>query len=47
MFMTKKSLNIPSRAEALPGRPNPIRTASNHFVNGHPLKGRIPRAPRP
>jgi peptide-methionine (S)-S-oxide reductase len=42
MFMFKKSLDIPSKAEALPGRPNPIRTASNHFVNGHPLKGPYP-----
>lgn len=42
MFMSKKSLDIPSKAEALPGRPNPIRTASNHFVNGHPLKGPYP-----
>ncbi len=44
MFMFKKSLDMPSKAEALPGRPNPIRTAANHFfVNAHPLKGRIPR----
>lgn len=42
MFMFKKSLDIPSKAEALPGRPSPIRTASNHFVNGHPLKGPYP-----
>jgi peptide-methionine (S)-S-oxide reductase len=42
MFMFKKSLDMPSKAEALPGRPNPIRTASNHFVNGHPLKGPYP-----
>ena len=38
----KKSLDIPSKAEALPGRPNPIRTASQHFVNGNPLKGPYP-----
>jgi len=25
MFMFKKSLDIPSKADALPGRPNPIR----------------------
>ena len=42
MFMFKKSLDVPSKAEALPGRPNPIRTASNHFVNGHALKGPYP-----
>jgi peptide-methionine (S)-S-oxide reductase len=42
MFMFKKSLDIPSKAEALPGRPNPIRTAATHFVNGNPLKGPYP-----
>jgi peptide-methionine (S)-S-oxide reductase len=42
MFMFKKSLDIPSKADALPGRPNPIRTAANHFVNGNPLKGPYP-----
>ena len=42
MFMFKKSLDIPSKAEALPGRPNPIRTAAKHFVNGNPLKGPYP-----
>jgi len=42
MFGFKKSLDIPSRADALPGRPTPIRTASNHFVNANPLKGPYP-----
>jgi len=42
MFMFKKSLTIPSKAEALPGRPNPIPTAKTHFVNGNPLKGPYP-----
>jgi peptide-methionine (S)-S-oxide reductase len=42
MFMFKKSLAIPSKAEALPGRPAAIRTAATHFVNGHPLKGPYP-----
>ena len=42
MFMFKKSLTIPSKAEALPGRPTPIRTAASHFVNGHPLVGPYP-----
>jgi peptide-methionine (S)-S-oxide reductase len=31
-----------SPAEALPGRPEAIPTALNHFVNGHPLKGPYP-----
>ena len=42
MFMFKKSLEMPAKAEALPGRANPIRTASQHFVNGNPLKGPYP-----
>ena len=42
MFGFKKSLDIPSKADALPGRANPIRTASNHFVNANPLKGPYP-----
>src|SRR6201991_4976030 len=42
MFMFKKSLDMPSKTEALPGRPNAIRTASNHFVNAQPLKGPYP-----
>jgi peptide-methionine (S)-S-oxide reductase len=42
MFMFKKSLDIPSKTDALPGRPTPIRTASQHFVLGHPLKGPYP-----
>src|SRR6187401_2936964 len=42
MFGFKKSFDIPSKADALPGRPNPIRTASQHFVNGNPLKGPYP-----
>jgi peptide-methionine (S)-S-oxide reductase len=42
MFGFKKSLDIPSKADALPGRPNPIRTAATHFVNGNPLKGPYP-----
>ena len=42
MFMFKKSLDIPSAADALPGRPNQIRTAATHFVNGNPLKGPYP-----
>jgi peptide-methionine (S)-S-oxide reductase len=42
MFSFKKSLDIPSKADALPGRPNPIRTAATHFVNGNPLKGPYP-----
>jgi len=42
MFLFRKSLEIPSAAEALPGRPTPIATAERHFVNGRPLKGPYP-----
>ncbi len=44
MFTLKrKSLSMPSAAQALPGRPQAIPTASNHFVNGAPLKGPYPQ----
>jgi peptide-methionine (S)-S-oxide reductase len=42
MFTFKKSLTIPSAADALPGRATSIPTARTHFVNGHPLKGPYP-----
>ena len=42
MFGFKKSLDIPSKADALPGRPNPIRTAAKHYVIGNPLKWPYP-----
>jgi len=42
MFMFKKSVEMPAPGEALPGRAQPIPTASRHFVNGHPLKGPYP-----
>jgi peptide-methionine (S)-S-oxide reductase len=42
MFMFKKSLTMPQASEALPGRATPIPTASEHYVNGRPLKGPYP-----
>jgi peptide-methionine (S)-S-oxide reductase len=42
MFMFKKSLEIPNKDQALPGRPDAIPTAKQHFVNGHPLQGPYP-----
>jgi len=42
MFMFRKKLEMPSAAEALPGRANPIPTAETHFVNKRPLKGPYP-----
>jgi peptide-methionine (S)-S-oxide reductase len=42
MFLFRKSLDIPSPAEALPGRATPLATAERHFVSGRPLKGPYP-----
>ncbi len=42
MLFGKKTLEIPTAADALPGRPQPIPTADVHFVNGHPLHGPWP-----
>lgn len=41
MFASKKT-QMPTAETALPGRVNPIPTASQHFVNGQPLKGPFP-----
>ena len=42
MLLFRKSLEIPSAAEALPGRATPLATAERHFVSGRPLKGPYP-----
>jgi peptide-methionine (S)-S-oxide reductase len=42
MFFARKRLEIPRPGEALPGRPEAIRTAERHFVNGRALKGPYP-----
>ncbi|NJM29388.1 MAG: peptide-methionine (S)-S-oxide reductase MsrA [Rhizobiales bacterium] len=42
MFFARKRKDLPSAAEALPGRSSPIATAATHFVNGNPLKGPYP-----
>ncbi|MFN0192893.1 MAG: peptide-methionine (S)-S-oxide reductase MsrA [Aestuariivirga sp.] len=42
MFFARKRKDLPSAAEALPGRSSPIPTAATHFVNGNPLKGPYP-----
>ncbi|WP_085884455.1 peptide-methionine (S)-S-oxide reductase MsrA [Oceanibacterium hippocampi] len=41
MFGTRKT-ELPSAADALPGRPDPLETAATHYVNGNPLKGPYP-----
>ena len=42
MFFMRKKAPMPTAAEALPGRPNPIPTAQTHFVNGRKLKEPYP-----
>src|SRR6185312_4293248 len=42
MLMFKKKPEMPSPAEALPGRPTPIPTAREHFIFRRPLKGPYP-----
>jgi peptide-methionine (S)-S-oxide reductase len=42
MLMFKKKLEMPSAAEALPGRSAPIPTAAEHFIFRRPLKGLYP-----
>ena len=42
MFSFRKALEMPAPGKALPGRPDPIPTADNHFVSGRPLKGPYP-----
>jgi len=37
--MFNKKTAMPKPSEALPGRPEPMATATHHFVNGQPLKG--------
>ena len=43
MFLFKKSSDMPTSANALPGRSNAIPTAKEHFINRHPLKGPYPQ----
>ena len=42
MLFMRKTTALPSAAEALPGRANPIPTASRHFVNDHQLQPPYP-----
>jgi peptide-methionine (S)-S-oxide reductase len=39
---SKKPSNIPSKAEALPGRAERMAVPPKHFVNGHQLEGPFP-----
>lgn len=38
----KYKMQLPDKANAMPGREQPLETAKNHFVNGNPLKGPYP-----
>lgn len=40
--VAEEKVRMPSPAEALPGRQEPIPTAQHHFVSGRPLKGPYP-----
>jgi peptide-methionine (S)-S-oxide reductase len=40
--MFQKKLDMPTAAEALPGRVEPVRTDEVHYVTGRPLKGPYP-----
>ena len=42
MFTFKKKLEMPSPDKALPGRPDPMPTAQQHFITRNPLKGPYP-----
>ena len=42
MLFGQKTREIPSAAEALKGRADPIPTAQSHYVNGHALRGPYP-----
>lgn len=42
MLFFRKRAEMPSAADALPGRTAPLPTAERHFINGNPLKGPYP-----
>lgn len=42
IFVSRKKLEIPSVADALPGRTEQMPVGSAHYVNGNPLKGPFP-----
>jgi len=42
MFSLRKKLEMPSPADALPGRATAIPTAAKHFLNHRDLKGPYP-----
>ena len=43
MYMSDKSIRMPTPVEALPGRDVPMPVADKHYVNGHPLQPPFPQ----
>ncbi|WP_045387237.1 peptide-methionine (S)-S-oxide reductase MsrA [Falsirhodobacter sp. alg1] len=41
-MLFEKSTSMVAAADALPGRPEPLPTAENHFLSGIPLKSPVP-----
>jgi len=44
VFLSRKRMSLPSAAEALPGRTEPVATARTHFITGHDLHPPFPPA---
>jgi peptide-methionine (S)-S-oxide reductase len=44
VFLSRKRISLPSAAEALPGRVEPVATARTHFITGHDLHPPFPPA---
>jgi peptide-methionine (S)-S-oxide reductase len=42
MFLSRKSIQMPTPEQALPGRDTPMSVPETHFVNGHPLRPPFP-----
>jgi peptide-methionine (S)-S-oxide reductase len=42
MGLFSKSLDLPTKETALPGRSEEMPVPAEHFVNGHPMKGPVP-----
>jgi peptide-methionine (S)-S-oxide reductase len=41
-LFSRAKLPLPTREQALPGRPTPLRVPPTHFVNGHPIVPPLP-----
>ena len=46
MLFARRKSEMPTAETALKGRAEPIPTAATHYLNKHPLRARIRRAPR-